>query len=84
MSRGPGKRQRAILAALEDHPEGFVLAHPRCPDARLSHREYRHHAGCLRAVSITRSDAGSSGCARAEHRRRQYSSVETAKMTRRT
>ena len=36
MSRGPGKWQRAILAALEDYPEGFVLAHPRCPDARLT------------------------------------------------
>ena len=36
MSRGPGKWQRAILAALEDHVEGFVLAHLRCPAARLT------------------------------------------------
>ena len=34
MSRGLGKWQRAILAALEDHPEGFILAHLRCSGAR--------------------------------------------------
>ena len=36
MSRGPGKWQRAILATLEDHAEGFVLAHLRCPGARIT------------------------------------------------
>ena len=34
MSRGLGKWQRTILAALEDHPEGFILAHLRCSGAR--------------------------------------------------
>ena len=34
MSRGLGKWQLVILAALEDHPEGFVLAHLRCSGAR--------------------------------------------------
>ncbi len=36
MSRGPGRWQRAILSALEDYPEGFTLAHLRCPSARLT------------------------------------------------
>ena len=34
MSRGLGKWQMVILAALEDHPGGFVLAHLRCSGAR--------------------------------------------------
>ena len=34
MSRGPGRWQRAILAALEAQPEGFTLAHLRCSGAR--------------------------------------------------
>ena len=33
MSRGPGKWQRAILAALEDHPDGFTLKRLACDDS---------------------------------------------------